>query len=82
MVFHNHDCGQVDISITIMKITSRLFSQSQKLPSPNIVMAVSVCVCVHVCVCVCVRIFTYAKFINSLYVSQNGIIELSWNASC
>ena len=35
MVLHNHDCGKVDISITIMKTTSRLFSQSQKSPSPS-----------------------------------------------
>ena len=34
MVLHNHDCGEVDISITIMKTTSRLL-QSQKSPSPT-----------------------------------------------
>ena len=35
MVLHNYDCGKVDISIMIMKTTSRLFSQSQKSPSPT-----------------------------------------------
>ena len=30
MVLHNHDCGKVDISITIMKTTSRLFLLSQQ----------------------------------------------------
>ena len=33
IILHNHDCGKADISIMIMKTTSRLFSQSQNLPA-------------------------------------------------